>query len=484
MTRLTARQVQTLRKPGRYSDGHGLHLFVQRSGTRSWVQRLTVPGRGRVDRGLGSVDVVSRAWALDNKLAVKRGEDPFAGPQRSTAPTLRKIAGRVADSNRARLSPGEQQARAATLERHAADLLDLPVDRVGKPEVLRALERVWTSQPGTGRKLRTALGAIFRRARAAGLIEVDPVAAVAGALVPQPAVRQHMRSVPYADAPAAMKRIDTCRATLSAKACLRFQILTAARPSEARLATWGEIAADAREWRIPACRMKQGREHVVPLVPAAVALLGSVQSLRRHDGDAALLFPSPQAGAGSLSAATVAGVMKSAGLAGAGSPHGWRSTFRTWASERADADYAVMETRLSHAVGSAVERSYSRSTFLDKRRALLDAWSEFLAGNVAVIAEGGLSLASERVLCEMRTSRLMCICICTTATPSCRSSASHFLELVAAPGRPRQFGKYGAPASGVRGAAHVGAEPDRGGVSALRPVRAAPAAGRLGACAI
>ena len=39
-----------------------------------------------------------------------------------------------------------------------------------------------------------------------------------------------------------------------------------------------------------------------------------------------------------------------------------------------------METSLSHAVGSAVERSYSRSTFLDKRRALLDAWSEFLAG--------------------------------------------------------------------------------------------------------
>ena len=184
--------------------------------------------------------------------------------------------------------------------------------------------------------MRTALGALFRHARAAGLIEVDPVAAVAGALVPQPAVREHMRSVPYADAPAAMQRIDTCRATLSAKACLRFQILTAARPSEARLATWGEIAEDAREWRIPACRMKRGREHVVPLVPAAVALLDSVRSLRRHDGDDALVFPSPQAGSGSLAAATVVGGMKSAGLAGTGSPHGWRSTFRTlWASERA-----------------------------------------------------------------------------------------------------------------------------------------------------
>jgi len=319
-------------------------------------------------------------------------EGPFAGPRRSSAPTLRKIAGKVADSNRAVLSLGEHKARAATLERHASELLDLPVDRVGKPEVLRALERVWTSQPGTGRKLRTALGALFRHARAAGLIEVDPVAAVAGALVPQPAVRQHMRSVPYADAPAAMRRIEACCATRSAKVCLQFQILTAVRPSEARLATWGEIAEDAREWRIPACRMKRGREHVVPLVPAAVALLGSVQPLRRHDGADALVFPSPQAGAGSLSAATVAAVMRSAGLAGAGSPHGWRSTFRTWASERADADYAVMETSLSHAVGSAVERSYSRSTFLDKRRALLDAWSAFLAGDIEGIADGGLSL--------------------------------------------------------------------------------------------
>ena len=172
----------------------------------------------------------------------------LAGPQRSTASTLRGLAGKVAHSNRARLSPGEQRARAATLERHASELLDLAVDRVGKPEVLRALDRVWTSQPGTGRKLRMALGALFRHARAAGLIEVDPVAAVAGALVPQPAVRQHMRSVLHADALAAMQRIEMCRATLAAKACLRFQILTAARPSEARLATWGEIAEDARMW--------------------------------------------------------------------------------------------------------------------------------------------------------------------------------------------------------------------------------------------
>ena len=112
-------------------------------------------------------DVVSlaqaRAWVLDNKLAVKRGEDPFAGPQRSTVPTLRKIAGKVADSNRARLSSGEHKARAATLERHATELLDLPVDRVGKPEVLRA-------SSGCGHRSRAPAGSCGRRSlRSSGM---------------------------------------------------------------------------------------------------------------------------------------------------------------------------------------------------------------------------------------------------------------------------------------------------------------------------
>ena len=137
---------------------------------------------------------------------------------------------------------------------------------------------------------------------------------------------------------------------------------------------------------------RQGYARPVPLVPAAVALLGSVRPLRRHDGDDALVFASPQAGAGSLSAATVAGVMKSAGLAGAGSPHGWRSTFRTWASERADADYAVMETSLSHAVGSAVDGAIRGRRFWTSAGPCSTPGRRFLAGDVVVIAEGGLSL--------------------------------------------------------------------------------------------
>ena len=106
------------------------------------------------------------------------------------------------------------------------------------------------------------------------------------------------------------------------------QVQTLRRPGRYTLRKIVGKVADSNRARLsPGEHKARDREHVVPLVPAALALLGSVRSLRRHDGDDALVFPSPQAGAGSLSAATVAGVMKSAGLAGAGSSRARRSTF-------------------------------------------------------------------------------------------------------------------------------------------------------------
>lgn len=62
--------------------------------------------------------------------------------------------------------------------------------------------------------------------------------------------------------------------------------------------------------------------------------------------------------------------------------HGFRSTFRDWASEVANAPREVAEMSLAHKVGSDVERAYARSDLLDKRRVLMDRWSRFVAGSV------------------------------------------------------------------------------------------------------
>ena len=61
--------------------------------------------------------------------------------------------------------------------------------------------------------------------------------------------------------------------------------------------------------------------------------------------------------------------------------HGFRSTFRDWASESANASREVAEMSLAHKVGSDVERAYARSDLLEKRRMLMERWSGFVAGS-------------------------------------------------------------------------------------------------------
>ena len=85
-------------------------------------------------------------------------------------------------------------------------------------------------------------------------------------------------------------------------------------------------------------------------------------------------FPSPRSARKPLSDMTLMKVLHTVGLAARTTVHGFRSSFRTWASEQTDADHAVMELCLSHTVGSAVERAYARSDLLEKRRLLMEQW--------------------------------------------------------------------------------------------------------------
>ena len=95
-----------------------------------------------------------------------------------------------------------------------------------------------------------------------------------------PAVKTPLRALPYRDVAAALETVEASRASLSAKACQRFVVMTACRSGEARLAKWDEIHPEAREWRIPASRMKAGIEHRVPLSNAALKVLERARSLR------------------------------------------------------------------------------------------------------------------------------------------------------------------------------------------------------------
>ena len=204
--------------------------------------------------------------------------------------------------------------------------------------------------------------------------------AIDGALPPMPRLKTHLRALPYHEIPGALSTVDASGASLASKLCLRFLILTAARSGEVRGATWNEIHEDAREWRIPDSRMKAGSEHRVPLSDAALEVLEQARPLRDKS---ALIFPSSVKPGHPMSDMTLTQVLRKTGLADRATVHDFRSAFRDWAAECTSAPHAVMELSLAHSVGSTVEQAYARSDLIQKRRALVPAWADFVTGNGA-----------------------------------------------------------------------------------------------------
>ncbi len=116
--------------------------------------------------------------------------------------------------------------------------------------------------------------------------------------------------------------------------------------------------------------MKAGREHRVPLSPAALALLRSLPRWPENP----LVFAAPRGGV--LSDMTLATVLRRMKLAAV--PHGFRSTFRDWAAECTHFPRAVAEMALAYAIGDKVEAACRRGDLFEKRRRLMDNWAAFL----------------------------------------------------------------------------------------------------------
>jgi hypothetical protein len=78
--RLTALQVQRLRKRGKYPDGGGLYLLIHKGSSRSWGFRYGRNGGAWV--GLGAIHSVSLAEARERakalRLQLADGIDPSA----------------------------------------------------------------------------------------------------------------------------------------------------------------------------------------------------------------------------------------------------------------------------------------------------------------------------------------------------------------------------------------------------------------------
>ena len=392
MAVLTVLAVKNLKKPGRYGDSGGLYLYVAPNGSKSWVQRISTGGKRR-DLGLGGYPSVSlaeaRRRAVANKAAVREGRDldtPQNGKKRSanakadlanTTPTFRKAAGMVHALNAAKWDNSKTTSNWwQRAERYVFPAIgDVPLDWIGRTEVLDILTPVWTVKPETARRIRLIIKTVMSWGMAYGYVKVNPAGAVIdAALPPMPKIKEHFKALPYPEIGAAIKSVEASTAFPATKLAFRFLVLTAARSGEVRRATWDEIDMGNTLWTISADRMKSRKEHRVPLSTGAMAVLKEAQSLPTNGSP--LVFPNDLTPSKALSDNALSYMLRRVHVPAVA--HGFRSSFRDWAAEKTDASFAVMELALAHGVGSSVVQSYARSDLLDRRRSLMQAWSDFL----------------------------------------------------------------------------------------------------------
>ena len=253
--------------PGRYADGNGLYLFVQPSGTRSWIQRLVVRGRRR-ELGLGSVALVSlaeaREKALANRKLAREGGDPLAEKRRAEGiPTFAEAASRVLEQKRGGWR-GRRHHREwmSSLRRYAFPRIGkMPVSEVTSADLLEILTPIWYRKASSARRVRQRLRAVLEWAVAMEFRLDNPCDRIGPVLGPQQDVTEHMQALPHREVAAAIRTVQASTALPAAKLAFEFLVLTAARWSEVRWAEWAEIDRDAGVWTVPAKRMKANRQH-------------------------------------------------------------------------------------------------------------------------------------------------------------------------------------------------------------------------------
>jgi integrase len=418
--KLTSLAVTQARRRGYYGDGGGLYLQVGATGAKSWVFRFKAPHPERPgafklrEMGLGSVHTISLAAArerarqcrearLDDRdpIEARHAERAGARIDAAKAMTFRECAQRYVEAHRAAWKNPKHAAQwPATLETYVYPVMGaLPVPAIDTGLVVKVVEPLWSTKPETASRVRGRIETILDYAAVRGWRQGDNPARWRGHLdkllpkkvkvarAKQAATGrgEHHAAMPYAEIGGFLAKLRQQNGI--AAAALEFAILTAARTGEVIAARWEEIDPAERMWTVPAARMKAGREHRVPLSPAALAILNRTPQERRQG----LVFP------GAVPARPISNMAMLMLLRRLGrddiTVHGFRSTFRDWAAERTNFPAEVAEMALAHAVGDKVEAAYRRGDLFEKRRQLAEAWAKFCeqvtaGGKVVAIRRG------------------------------------------------------------------------------------------------
>jgi integrase len=405
---------------GRASDGGNLYLDMQ-DGTGQWLFRYERVGvQHYISFGPQRTVPIetARAAALTARQDLRAGRDPKATREAKRLAEQREAAKQISFKDYSEIyiqdhasnwanGTSEDQWR-NSLANHCWPVFGkVMIADVDTAFIVQALRPIWHRKPETATRLRGRIERILAAATVAGLRPEAPNPARwknhLDQLLParrkngRKGARTHYPALPY-DQIGEFVADLRAREGVAARA-LEFVILCASRTGDINGQAanedrppmrWADVNFDEALWTIPAT--KTGGEHIVPLSPAALAVLRKVQALKLHPE---LVFPSLDRPGQPLShfalSAVIARMNRERVAQGQqryidpkqqnrpATVHGMRSAFRSWAAARSNFPREVAESALAHTVGNKIEAAYQRDDLFKKRKRLMDAWAGFIA---------------------------------------------------------------------------------------------------------
>jgi integrase len=375
--------------PGKYPDGDGLYLIVAGPTSRNWSYRYWINGKERW-HGLGSLQDVSLKEARikrdEARQKVRAGfdivqakreakEETKIVEQLAAVPTFEQCAERYIDDNWSKWSKKHRAQWPSSLKAYVYPTIGkLTIAEIRPSHIYDLLKPIWVEKRETANRVRGRIETIIAKNVDVDDMDFRNPAELTKQLSeklpkrPKRVVRHHP-ALPYAEARKFM--LELSEAGGIAATMLHFVILTACRTNEAIEARWSEIDRSSSIWKIPGERMKMDQDHHVPLTDPALAILEKM----RDGSQGELIFPTPEGGMFSENA--MLAVLDRMGY-GHVTVHGFRSTFATWAEECTDYPDGVREAALAHKYKTETTAAYQRGQKLEKRRALMNDWADFV----------------------------------------------------------------------------------------------------------
>lgn len=399
--RLSPAFVRKCTTPGVYSDGGGLRLRVLPDGGRYWIMRISVQGRPR-DFSLGPLALTSLAEARDKALEIRKaiadGRVPVMAREKRKAAwaaepkpepaqppeAFEDKRPKFADCwkaywlvKRPQLSNFKHQMQwEMTMDTYVLPRIgQRPIEDIRPGEIIEMLQPIWHAKEETARRVLQRVEAVFVSAITRELrTRASPCIGVSRELGQRRRRQNHHAAMPYSEVAGFVRRLQGRKGPLSGRLAFEFLILTATRSGETRGAAWSEVDPMARTWTIPAKRMKGRVEHVVPLSDRAIDIL---KVARAAYPEAELCFPNRDGFP--LSDMIFTKALHDMGCGEHATPHGFRTSFKTWAAETGVRD-EVSEAALAHTDSNEVRAAYRRTTYLDERRSVMEVWAKLITG--------------------------------------------------------------------------------------------------------